>query len=479
MASKNKNIACGKCKKIIVNKDFLRCCSCTKSYHLNCTKTSQKLFDLMERKEAWKCHTCHTIGNKGKSSSNVTPSTSSNSLCHKASSTPSQDNVTLRKPAQNKHLVLKETSDTELSTDMSYESIQSENDDIDATYNPNRSCPDVRNIAEETIREYKNIITNLESRLQSAEDEIENLILENGILKKQIDEKDLTIKKLNCICTSPTKVLNNKKQRKTLNLSEILLSDQINKQDDLRNQQNLSSISTSALEIRGGAPTLLKDTILRSNNQAYTAVSTSRVNREKVKLCVLSNHKNVGTLQALESSISDNVLYCHHSVPDGGIKELLNGLNNKLQNFTMNDYCIIFVGEQDLINSDNSINLVNYIRESLLNITHTNKIICVPTYVCGALIYNYKVEMFNNLLTMDMQSNNYAYIFDTNRDLTLDMFSYHSGKITKYGIKNVFVSLMIFLEYIHTNCANETLNNNVSQSLCHTGIAKSNMFFRC
>lgn len=145
----------------------------------------------------------------------------------------------------------------------------------------------------------------------------------------------------------------------------------------------------------------------------------------------------------------------------------------------MNDYCIIFVGEQDLINSDNSINLVNYIRESLLNITHTNKIICVPTYVCGALIYNYKVEMFNNLLTMDMQSNNYAYIFDTNRDLTLDMFSYHSGKITKYGIKNVFVSLMIFLEYIHTNCANETLNNNVSQSLCHTGIAKSNMFFRC
>lgn len=175
-----------------------------------------------------------------------------------------------------------------------------------------------------------------------------------------------------------------------------------------------------------------------------------------MQLCILSNQKYSNILKAVEYAFQSNTRYCHYVIPNGGITNLLTNLEKKLDKFTMADYCVIYIGEQDLNRTVNIIQLVNCLRESLKKITHTSKIICLPTYICGALIYNYKVELFGNLLAMDMQSNDYAYLFDTNRNLTLDMFSHHSGRITNFGIRSVFSSLKQFI--IQENRTSSTLN---------------------
>lgn len=63
---------------------------------------------------------------------------------------------------------------------------------------------------------------------------------------------------------------------------------------------------------------------------------------------------------------------------------------------------------------------------------------------------------------MDIQNYNYAYFFDTNCDLSLEMFSYKTGKINKLGMKCVFGSIFSRilvdiknypLDYNHDNSA--------------------------
>lgn len=122
---------------------------------------------------------------------------------HSAVSTPSQDNITLRRPMK---LMQPQTPEVLCTTDDSLKSIRSyDSEDLDAETlldNCNRSCPDIRATTEETLVEYKNKIHGLELRLQAAEHEIENLILENGTLKKQILDNEHTISNLTRICTS-------------------------------------------------------------------------------------------------------------------------------------------------------------------------------------------------------------------------------------------------------------------------------------
>lgn len=51
---------CSKCKKKIVNRDYLKCVSCDLIYDLDCANISTKFFDIMkkESKTNWQCKTC-------------------------------------------------------------------------------------------------------------------------------------------------------------------------------------------------------------------------------------------------------------------------------------------------------------------------------------------------------------------------------------------------------------------------------------
>lgn len=117
---------------------------------------------------------------------------------------------------------------------------------------------------------------------------------------------------------------------------------------------------------------------------------------------------------------------------------LLNNLEDKLQGYTATDYCIILVGETDFTYSQNYVHLVENIRAKLLSITHTNLMICTPTYICGSPRHNYRAELFSNLLYIDIKTHGHACFFDSNDELTFDMYSAMTGKINKEGLRTMF-----------------------------------------
>lgn len=516
-------LACTKCNKSILDKDFLKCSKCKQTYDIQCSGRSAKIFLLMsaDSKKVWTCLSCRstsispnktstkktklikncqgktTIKNSQKnvyvvpSMSNVITECSSaqhlqaesSTQCspikgnvssppsnyQSANSTPSQDNITLRKPMQLR-LALAPDSKEELearisATGISFDSNQSRySDDLNTetildTYDQNRSCPIIATTTSELLAEYTDKIHHLELRLQSAEHEIEKLILENGTLRKQIQDNDHTIKNLTRICTSTSKKPKRKMTRKNWNDLKLDLnqSDENDISKTITNNVIQSEVNRAPREHSRGRKNSSRSKSEGHHNesppQEETNTSTpiktnsnpATADDEKLQLCILSNQRNNHILNAVDYAFDRNVRYCHFVTPNKSVTGLLSNLEQKLQNFTMDDYCVIYIGEQDINESDNGIQLVNCIRDSLMKITHTNKIICLPTYVCGSLIYNYKVELFGNLLAMDMQSNDYAYLFDTNRDLTLDMFSNNTGKITKFGIRSAFVSLKKFI----------------------------------
>lgn len=164
--------------------------------------------------------------------------------------------------------------------------------------------------------------------------------------------------------------------------------------------------------------------------------------KQKNKLCILSNKKTRGSLSAIEDIFSDYFEYCHYLMPNNTTRELLLTIEQKLKDYTLNDYCLLFIGERDIKEETNYLNLISTMKESLTRITHTNIVICAATYIIGAPMYNFRVEMFNNLLYLNLQNNNYAYFFDTNQDLLYEMFSYTSGKISRYGMRNIYKRIM-------------------------------------
>lgn len=105
-------------------------------------------------------------------------------------------------------------------------------------------------------------------------------------------------------------------------------------------------------------------------------------------------------------TFSDYFDFCHYFIPYATIKELLDHIENKLKDFTANDYCLIFMGGNDIKSEINYIKMINMTRDSLQKVVHTNKIICKLKFLKVAPIYNFKVDTFNNLLYLDVLVHN-------------------------------------------------------------------------
>lgn len=193
MTSKN----CAKCKKIIKNKDFLKCHSCKQKYDITCTNVSEKRFyNLMskESKETWKCQSCRNASIKN------------------SSPLPTTDNVTIRKkhiinvPTKNSFASLSDSEEIE-----DFSSLPSSS----PTSKLNRSCPEIAenvNIYSKLETMNKKIIQ-LQEQLLSAENEIENLLSENSSLKDMLKNYSIKIDKLNHICKSNSKNPQNAKRK--------------------------------------------------------------------------------------------------------------------------------------------------------------------------------------------------------------------------------------------------------------------------
>lgn len=168
--------------------------------------------------------------------------------------------------------------------------------------------------------------------------------------------------------------------------------------------------------------------------------------KQKNKLAIMSSGCTKGTLPLIEEVFSDSFQYCHFLLPNVITEDVLSTIEHKLKGFSINDYCLIFIGENDLKNDD-FIGIIEKLRKYLIKNTHTNLVVCAPTFICGALIHNYKVELFNNLLCWDINNNRYAYFFDSNHTLSLEMFSINTGKINKHGWKNIFEQIRSNITY--------------------------------
>lgn len=313
------------------------------------------------------------------------------------------------------------------------------------------------NIQNSCMEEMKNEIQLLKISLESTQNELENVIIENSDLKNQIIHLTQEIKTLKQICTSPRSSLRKNKHSSNITGARRRLVNSFSDSPDIFTLQK--SDSQKSKDIQPVTQTLTpheklgntekskhkkpsgKKSAITENETQLGNNSLIKDTRRKRKLCIVSNCNYHRPVEIIEDVFAQQFEYCHYVSPNSRMKEILTNITNKIQDFNMDDYCIIMIGDQDFKGNEDSIELVKQIRETLKHITFTNIIICTPVYVTGALIHNYKVEMFNNLLHMDIEYYNYAYFFDTNRNLTLEMFSYKTGKLNRLGIKCIFESI--------------------------------------
>lgn len=66
-----------------------------------------------------------------------------------------------------------------------------------------------------------------------------------------------------------------------------------------------------------------------------------------------------------------NYKVCHYLSPGCDTMKLIDNIDIKLKNYTMDDYCLIFIGEEDFRQTNNYIDLTKAIRQTLLKTNHT------------------------------------------------------------------------------------------------------------
>lgn len=103
------------------------------------------------------------------------------------------------------------------------------------------------------------------------------------------------------------------------------------------------------------------------------------------------------------------------------------------------------------------------IRETLSNITNTNIIVITPIYNYAKPLYNYRVEIVNNILSHDILSHNYGYLLDSNKDLTLNMFSLTTGKIKSSSVKNILERTAYYVSSLQRTFENQY---NIGAGVC-------------
>lgn len=307
------------------------------------------------------------------------------------------------------------------------------------------SMPEISDDEEESRKQLESEIKLLKQQLQTAHEEIINLNLENSQLKTDI----LELQKKQEICHKVTKSLKydcvtpKRKKDKSTTLSKTLATTKPTtsaKNGDVSNPGKLISVSTQTTPKFNSSNKAKKSPKARGKLSNNVSKST----KPKSKICIISSNNTNKILRTAEDTLPNSSIL-HYSSPGAGISYLLEKTQKNVKDFTMDDYCIIMIGEEDFLTTNNYIDLVYLIREELQKIKHTNVILCVPTFKCNehSDLFNWRIETFNSALYMDLQEHKHAHALDTNLNLTYDnnMFHRYSGQINNYGTKVVFDDL--------------------------------------
>lgn len=499
-------VTCFKCKKSVNIKSTALCSMCNNRFEPDCDGYPEQTYKLLnqESKKKWRCKKCAKTGEINEKTSN---DNDSSNITTRKKQNPSLLTVSPKQTKKcNKECLTNNAPlmDSQILSDQ--ETIQ------DSLISPNKLSRSLDGTISDLISltEMKEVLTQRTLKLNSTEQELDNMILENNNLHKHIDKLTAENNILKSLCNSSSIIENSPgmKQKKypqtplqqhestpvsskqNLDPLHIIRLEQkiVNLQQQLKDAEqdikNLTQKLASLTHRLHNNTNINNNTMSTSQSKLYSdhlqtqgdeQNDTSRRSKQKNKLCILSNDKNIGSLTIIEEVFSNGFDYCHYIMPFCNIEHLLENLENKLKDFNLNDYCIIFIGGSDIGEHGNYLSIINNIRQSLQSLTHTNVVLCLPTYIAGAPIYNFKVEIFNNLLYTDLQNHKYACFLDSNSELSHEMFSHKNGKINKYGVRKIYDKIKSNI-LVDLDLYNENVKPNVLK--CPENlVAQSDQFF--
>lgn len=442
--SRSIKIKCDKCENDIINKEYLKCSTCQNNLHIECTKTvtrSRFLIMTAITKKIWKCLKCRNAVQNVQHSTPRSPKKASPEI-----------NLQKRELDYAKN----ESPNTKIPRSLSEENLTSITTDSDLSadsYNSAsprtpRSLPNVSSHDLSIKKGLRNEIDQLKLKLLSAHEEIERLNSEVTSLTRTLNschKQMSTYKKILGENTpqKTTPVGTRTKKVKSLQISKKLES--LLTPVQMKNTPEPRTLAaTSNIDDEDTHP-VTKPLPLKRNYQ-YSEMNNN-------KLCIISSNKRNKVRQIIENALSDDLQICHFLKPNAGIKELLQGIYSKTMNFTKKDHCVICIGEEDFRTTNNYVDLVFLIRETLQDLDHTNFIICLPTYKCNHVsgIFNWRVETFNNLLYLDVESHRHAFLNDSNLELSYDYNMFHSrgGVLNNYGFKRLVSGIKKTVEHVN------------------------------
>lgn len=343
------------------------------------------------------------------------------------------------------------------------ESINSSKITLDGTA---QSLPTLSDDEDEQLKELREKNQRLTLELEMAHKEICNLNLENSELKTKngtLQKENEILKKLSQ--TSNNKLLTPRKKKGTP--SKQIPIEKTSLTEQQKYKKFIPSASTSSSNIETTEHSEKKQSIpcTGTQNSQKHATKNKHVNPTKTtptepksrkrKICIISTNKTNDILSIGKQTFTEKSEILHYVTPGVSARQLLSGIERKLSGYTMNDFCILLIGECDFKTTRDYVDLVLYIRETLSKLKHTNIIICAPTYNCGqnTNMFNWRVETFNKLLYLDILSHEHAYFLDSNLNLSydVDMFYGRSGKINDNGMSVVFKDLHTLLQSLICN----------------------------
>lgn len=454
---------------------------CDTHYHLDCTDISFQRFRIMSaaNKNAYKCDPCRSklqdVNTKNKSPS------SKNSVRLSKTATPTKSTTISPLPStEEKEILIKEDENVtqrgkykvNVPTENSFAEFSNEEDDLGSNLstpvgNTNRSYSEIQQNTTYKIQELTEKLTKLEKKLEIAENEIDNLTLENLNLQKKIAEYELKVSTLSHICKSTPKSKKKKNQKESLASTKLDLSPNKIK---IRENKSENETNYTTAPSTPDCQYLMNEKLTSSKNDSMLspiipieATNISISKEIKQKICLLSTQKN--TRNIAQKYLQENYDVCHYLMSGHGIKSMLQDVQHKLLNFTKYDYCIILPGGQDFEQTTDYYDLITCIRETLEKIDFTNVIICLPTYRYAkfANLFNWRVELFNNLLCLDNLTHEYAYIIDSNLNLNYDLttFQKRTGYLNNHGMRIIWRDIDRFIESCedYSKEMEETLEN--------------------
>lgn len=298
------------------------------------------------------------------------------------------------------------------------------------------------------IKGLREQVMNLTIELKTARAEIEALSLENSNLRslnKDMEKNNETYETIND--SSPN--INQPTMKKSTNKNK-----QSNKQSKMCTPENKNPVK----------PDKVTTTTQNRSEKAEIQINCKKRN----KICILSTDNKNNILYIAEDTFNKCDI-CHYITPHSNMQRLLNGVQLQVSNFTLQDYCIILLGEDDFKFTNRYLDCVLQIREVLQEISHTNVIICTPTYKFynNNYLFNSRIETFNNLLYLDIITHGHAYFLDSNKNLKYDdtMFDRRTGSINYFGVQAIFKDVKNVIMYMQKNVieCSEDCNENFTE----------------